>query len=116
MNEERSNLGNNLTYLLIGGGIGAILALLFAPKAGEAFRADIANAARTGIDKTGELAADLSETAQTAYQDARAKAGEAYVSVKDKINVGAAALAALPIKAEHAVLDKMDEISAKIAH
>ncbi|MBK7705578.1 MAG: YtxH domain-containing protein [Acidobacteria bacterium] len=116
MNEEKSNFGRNLSYLLIGGGIGAILALLFAPKAGEAFRADIANAARTGIDKTGEFAADLSETAQTAYEDAKLKAGDAYVAVKDKINVGAAALAAMPINVEHAVLDKMDEISAKIAH
>jgi gas vesicle protein len=116
MNEERSTFGKNLSYLLIGGGIGAILALLFAPKAGEAFRADIANAARTGIDKTGEIAADLSETAQTAFEDARAKAGETYDSVKDKLASGASALAAMPIKAEHAVLDKIDEISTKITH
>ncbi len=116
MKEERSDFGRNLSYLLIGGGIGAILALLFAPKAGEEFRADIANTARTGLDKTGEIAVGLSESAQTAYSDAKAKAGDTYVSVMEKISAGAAALAAMPEDAEQLVLNKVDEISSRIPH
>lgn len=85
MKEERSSFGRNLSYLLIGGGIGAILALLFAPKAGDEFRKTIADAARSGMDKTGELAADLGETVHTAFDNATAKAGETYQYIKEKM-------------------------------
>ena len=33
--QEGSDISTRLTYLLIGGGIGALLALLFAPKPGS---------------------------------------------------------------------------------
>ncbi|MCU0240070.1 MAG: YtxH domain-containing protein [Pyrinomonadaceae bacterium] len=39
---EEASASTKLTYLLIGGGIGAILALLFAPKSGQELREDIA--------------------------------------------------------------------------
>ena len=45
------SISNKLTYLLIGGGIGAVLALLFAPKSGQELRGDIADATRKGIDR-----------------------------------------------------------------
>ena len=47
-----SDVQTRLTYLLIGGGIGAILALLFAPKAGSELRGDIADVTRKGIDQS----------------------------------------------------------------
>ena len=39
---EDANASTKLTYLLIGGGIGAVIALLFAPKSGQELRGDIA--------------------------------------------------------------------------
>ena len=61
--KEESSASTKLTYLLIGGGIGAIIALLFAPKAGHELRGDIADATRKGIDKTKETAAQLQDKA-----------------------------------------------------
>ena len=39
---EDSSVSTKLTYLIIGGGIGAVIALLFAPKSGKELREDIA--------------------------------------------------------------------------
>ena len=52
---EESSASTKLTYLLIGGGIGAILALLFAPKSGQELREDIADATRKGLEKAKKL-------------------------------------------------------------
>jgi len=46
------NLSTRLTFFLVGAGVGAVLALLFAPKSGEELRNDIADATRKGIDKS----------------------------------------------------------------
>lgn len=62
-----------LTYLLIGGGIGAIIALLFAPKPGSELRGDIADVTRKGIDKSREAASFVGD-----------KAGDYYGTVRDK--------------------------------
>ena len=69
---EETSATTKLTYLLIGGGIGAILALLFAPKSGEELRGDIADATRKGIEKGRETAAQLQEKAG----ELKNKAGE----------------------------------------
>lgn len=86
MIKEKSKTGIKLSYSLIGGGIGVILALLFAPKAGDELRSDIADATRNGMNKTEELAIQLSETAQAVYADTKTKAGDIYDSVKRKLN------------------------------
>ncbi|NJM52639.1 MAG: YtxH domain-containing protein [Blastocatellia bacterium] len=49
--KEETSATTKLTYLLIGGGIGAILALLFAPKSGQELREDIADATRKSLEK-----------------------------------------------------------------
>ena len=49
--EKEANASTKLTYLLVGGGIGAILALLFAPKSGQELRGDIADVTRKGVEK-----------------------------------------------------------------
>ena len=64
---EETSATTKLTYLLIGGGIGAILALLFAPKSGEELRGDIADVTRKGIEKSKETAAQLQEKAGEYY-------------------------------------------------
>jgi gas vesicle protein len=78
-NDERSggsDVSTRLTYLLIGGGIGAILALLFAPKAGSELRGDIADVTRKGIDRTREGARYVGDKAGEYYGTVREKAGE----------------------------------------
>lgn len=50
---------NGLLYLLIGGGIGATLALLFAPKSGADLRHDISDITRKGYDGSLELAQNI---------------------------------------------------------
>jgi gas vesicle protein len=84
MKNEKFNSGTKISYLLIGGSIGAVLALLFAPKAGQEFRADIADVTRKGLDKTRETAGQLGEKAQTVYQDTKTKVGEIYESTANK--------------------------------
>ncbi len=81
---EESSAGTKLTYLLIGGGIGAILALLFAPKSGQELRGDIADATRKGIEKGKETAALVGERAGEYYEVSRERAGELYSTAQDK--------------------------------
>lgn len=81
---EETSAATKLTYLLVGGGIGAILALLFAPKSGEELRGDIADATRKGIEKSKETAAHLQEKAGEYYEVSREKAGEFYETAQEK--------------------------------
>lgn len=76
---------NKLTYLLVGGGIGALVALLFAPKAGQELRGDIADATRKGYDKTLETAQQLKEQSGTYYQQIKEQAGDAYSAAASKL-------------------------------
>jgi len=71
-------VSTRLTYFLVGAGIGAVLALLFAPKSGEELRSDIADATRKGIDKSKEAAQQLGAKAGEYYETGRTKAGELY--------------------------------------
>lgn len=81
---EESSASTKLTYLLVGGGIGAILALLFAPKSGQELRGDIADATRKGIEKGKEVGGHLQEKAGEYYEVSREKAEELYHTAQDK--------------------------------
>ncbi|MCY7348525.1 MAG: YtxH domain-containing protein [Pyrinomonadaceae bacterium] len=81
---EETSATTKLSYLLIGGGIGAILALLFAPKSGEELRGDIADVTRKGIEKGKETASLVGEKAGDYYEVTRDKAGELYSTAQDK--------------------------------
>ncbi len=81
---EDTSAGTKLTYLLIGGGIGAILALLFAPKSGQELRGDIADATRRGIEKGKETASHLQEAASDYYEVTRERASEAIHAAQEK--------------------------------
>ncbi len=81
---DDSSATTKLTYLLIGGGIGALLALLFAPKSGEELRGDIADVTRKGLEKGKETAAQLQEKAGEYYEVTREKAGEYYQVASEK--------------------------------
>ena len=79
------NISNKLTYLLIGGGIGAILALLFAPKSGHELRGDIADATRKGIDRSREAAQQLGDRAGEYYEATRGRASELYSQAAERV-------------------------------
>jgi gas vesicle protein len=104
---EESNTTTKLTFLLIGGGIGALLALLFAPKSGQELRGDIADVTRKGIEKGKETAAIVGERAGEYYEVTRDKAGELYQAGRDKAGE-------LSGKAREAVSSKANPFSAAI--
>ena len=81
---EDSSVSTKLTYLIIGGGIGAVIALLFAPKSGKELREDIADASRKGLEKGKEAASQLQERAGEYYETGREKANELYQTAQDK--------------------------------
>jgi gas vesicle protein len=83
--ESGDGISTRLTYLLIGGGIGAILALLFAPKSGHELRGDIADATRKGIDRSREAAQQLGDRAGEYYEATRNRAGELYSQAAEKV-------------------------------
>ena len=81
---EDGSVSTKLTYLLIGGGIGAVIALLFAPKSGHELRGDIADATRKGIEKSKETAAQLQERAGEYYEVGRERATEYIHTAQEK--------------------------------
>ncbi len=85
-NYERddASVATKLSYLIIGGGIGAVIALLFAPKSGVELRGDIADATRKGLEKGKETAAHLQEKASDYYEVSREKASELYQTAQEK--------------------------------
>ena len=90
---RQGSKGANLGYLLIGGGIGATLALLFAPKAGSEFRTDISTAAQKGYDSSLDMAQKLMDQSKDLYSTLKDKA--------DQVTNGAAS------KLEGQVMDKV---------
>ncbi len=82
--DSGDNISTRLTYLLIGGGIGAVIALLFAPKSGHELRGDLADATRKGIDRSREAAQQIGERAGTYYETGRERAAEYYTQAADK--------------------------------
>ncbi len=105
--KEDSSVSTKLSYLIIGGGIGAVLALLFAPKSGQELREDIADVTRKGLDKTKEAAAEVGERAGEYYEISRDKASELYLSAQEKAGE-------LTGKAKEAVSQKGNPLSAAI--
>ena len=83
--DSSENISTRLTYLLIGGGIGAVLALLFAPKSGQELRGDIADATRKGIDRSREAASQLGERAGEYYETTSKRASELYSTASEKV-------------------------------
>jgi len=84
--DSGESISTRLTYLLIGGGIGAILALLFAPKSGQELRGDIADATRKGIDRSREAAQQLGDRAGEYYEATRGRAAELYSQAAERVS------------------------------
>ena len=62
------NSGDKFVYFLIGAGMGAIAALLFAPKAGSELRAEIADVTKRSADQARDQARQVGERATEYYQ------------------------------------------------
>jgi len=67
-----------LAYFLIGGGIGAVVALLFAPKPGTELRGELADVTNRALDATKEKATELRAQSSEAIGTLREKADEIY--------------------------------------
>jgi gas vesicle protein len=66
---ENSKVGSAVTFLLIGLGAGALVALLFAPKAGKHFRRDL----KRGYEGAKDTLQEWGEEARDRAQDAKEK-------------------------------------------
>lgn len=75
-----------LTYFLVGAGIGAVVALLFAPKSGRELRGDIADATKKSVEYTQENARLLGAKASELYSTSREKASQMYETGREKTN------------------------------
>lgn len=79
------NSGDKFVYFLIGAGMGAIAALLFAPKAGSELRADIADVTKRGVDQARDQARQVGERATEYYQASAEYAADAATRSKEAI-------------------------------
>src|ERR687894_2982774 len=78
-----SDNATKLTCFAIGGTVGAVVALLFAPKSGRELREDIADATRKGVDQARETGAQLGAKAGEYYEAAASKAGDLAASASE---------------------------------
>ena len=85
-NQRRdSDAGTRLTYFVIGATVGAVVALLFAPKSGRELREDLADATRKGVDRAKETGSQLSARAGEYYDAASARAGELAANAREVV-------------------------------
>ena len=83
--DRDSDVGTRLTYFVIGATVGAVVALLFAPKSGRELREDLADATRKGVDRARETGSQLSAKAGEYYDAASARAGEFAASAREAV-------------------------------
>ena len=86
MAENDGSATEKLTFLLIGAGIGATLALLFAPKSGRELRGDIADYTKKGLDAANEGARALGDRANEVYGTASGRVAEAYGTASERVS------------------------------
>jgi len=77
-------LGGKLIFFMLGGGIGAAIALLFAPKSGKELRQDIADTAAKGYDETLDTANRVKEQSMEYYEAAKDKGSEVLDLIAEK--------------------------------
>ncbi len=85
MSDDR-NGNTGLLFFLIGAGIGAVTALLFAPKAGSELRSELADATRKGLDQARDTGREVGERATDYYQTGVEKAADLAARSRETIN------------------------------
>ena len=83
---DESDFGTQLTCFALGATVGAVVALLFAPKSGRELRQDVADATRKGVDRARETSSQLSARAGEYYETASARAGEFAASAREAVS------------------------------
>ena len=83
--DRDSDVGTRLTYFVVGATVGAVVALLFAPKSGRELREDLADSARKGVDRARETGSQISAKAGEYYDTASARAGEFASSAREAV-------------------------------
>jgi len=78
---NRKRIPGAIATFAVGAGIGAALALLFAPKSGEELRGDIADGVNDGVNQVRSTGRDLKRRAQRAVDVAKDQ-------VQDAIDAG----------------------------
>jgi gas vesicle protein len=98
MAENRDGGSDKLVYFLIGIGVGAVTASLFAPKAGSELRSEIADATRNGVDYAhdtgrhiGERASDPAARGRMAVSDLTDRGKELINSQKAQLTAAVGA-------------------------
>lgn len=109
-----ASIGTNLTFLLVGGGIGAVLALLFAPKSGSEFRGDIADATRKSFDSTLDKAREIKDISAEIGHTITEKSGELYDFAAQKLASGQAAAADAVASAKEVIAGEADDVKKKV--
>ena len=79
--ESSSNLGTAVTFLLIGLGAGAVVGMLFAPKAGRQMRRDLLR----GYDNARETLDDWKDTAKEFAEDAIERGSDLADDLRDRV-------------------------------
>ena len=82
--DDDTNLSTRIAYFAIGSAVGAVVALLFAPKPGRELRTDIADATRKGVDRTRDAAQTIGTKAGEYYEVSRERAAVAYTAASHK--------------------------------
>jgi gas vesicle protein len=79
--ESSGNVGTAITFLLIGLGAGAVVGMLFAPKAGRQMRKDL----RRGYENARETFDDWKETARDFAEDAMERGSDLADDLKERV-------------------------------
>lgn len=79
--ESSGQVGTAITFLLIGLGAGAIVGMLFAPKAGRQMRRDL----RRGYESARDTFEDWKETARDFAEDAVERSSEFAEDLRDRV-------------------------------
>jgi gas vesicle protein len=74
MDNKSSSAGSFLFGVLVGGAVGAVVALLFAPKSGKELRRDLAETGEDFLDKAGDMISRGGEQVDDAINEGRQRA------------------------------------------
>jgi gas vesicle protein len=79
--EGGSNIGTAITFLLIGLGAGAVVGMLFAPKAGRQMRRDL----RRGYENARETFDEFKENARDFAEDAIERGSDLAEELRERV-------------------------------
>lgn len=79
--DQGSRVGTAITFLLIGLGAGAVVGMLFAPKAGKQMRRDL----RRGYEQARDTIDDWKENAREFAEDAMDRGSEFAEDLRDRV-------------------------------